>query len=216
MVYLLNLSKFLSAPPFRHFPIGVDRYLIVLMSVAYILILLISVTNHFWLYRLEVAVNPSIDPEGAGYTAIMTKEMLDKANWIGRVPDVDHYRSVFYTDLLLTSLIVRWGWISFAAIIGFLLIFVAKGFSLCLKQKSSLGMLVSLAVMLTFTMQVVYYVIYNFGFQFAPPLSLPLISNSGSGTMVNMWLLGVMLSVFRTGHITREEGSIPANKNIHT
>ena len=206
---------------------GIKRtygYLIVLMLIAFISIMFISFANHYWLDRLEVAINPYIDFNGVGYISAVTKGLLGGANWIGRAVSLAQYggastvftRSVFYTDLLLLALIVRWGWISFAVIIGFFLIFIVKGFSLCLKQKSSLGMLVSLAVMLTFTMQVVYYVIYNLGFQFAPPLSLPLISNSGTGTMVNMWLLGVMLSVFRTGHITREEESIPANKNIPT
>ena len=214
---------------------GIKRtygYLIVLMSIAFISIMLFSYANHYWPNRLEVAINPSIDPEGAGYTATMTKEFLRGANWIGRRTSQGLYinPSVFYTDLLLTALVVHWGWISFAAIIGFFLltalvvhwgwisfaaiigfflIFIAKGFSLCLKQKNSLGMLVSLSIMLTFTMQVVYYVIYNLGLQISAPLSLPLISNSGSGTMVNMWLLGVMLSVFRTGHITREEQPAP-------
>ena len=202
---------------------GIKRaygYLIVLMLIAFISIVLIFYVDHYWMDRLEVAINHYLDFNGTGYISSVTKELLYGANWIGPNALYKEYfyrhEVVFFTDLLLTALIVRWGWISFAAIIGFFLIFIVKGFSLCLKQKSSLGMLVSLAVMLTFTMQVVYYVIYNLGFQFAPPLSLPLISNSGTGTLVNMWLLGVMLSVFRTGHITREEESIPANKNIPT
>ena len=166
-------------------------------------ILLAGVPASGW-NRVVIALNPEIDPNAAGYTAIMTKTLLSGAKWIGQgaVPNeygfAYHQSSVFQTDLLLTHLIVSLGWLSFVILMAILLFFIIKGFALCLRQRSRLGLLVSLAVMSTFAAQVALYVVYNLGFQLFPPISLPLLSYGNTATIVNMGLIGVMLSVFRT------------------
>ncbi len=81
---------------------------------------------------------------------------------------------------------------------GVLLFFIIKGFMLCFKQKSSLGLFVSVSVMLTFTMQVIGYVVVNLGVQLTVPISLPLILYGNVATIINM------LSVFRTGDIVKD------------
>lgn len=50
-------------------------------------------------------------------------------------------------------------------------------------------------------MQVIFYVLSNLGFQLLSPLTLPLISYSGTATVINMILIGIMLSVFKSGHL---------------
>src|SRR5699024_6637076 len=72
------------------------------------------------------------------------------------------------------------------------------------KQKSVLGRLVSTAVLTTFSMEVVLYTISNLGFPLIGSITLPFISYSGMSTIVNMILIGVMLSVFRTGDVVRD------------
>jgi len=90
---------------------------------------------------------------------------------------------------------------------GVLLFFIIKGFILCFKQKSRLGLFVSISIMLTFTMQVIGYVIANLGFQFTAPISLPLISYGKIATIINLSLIGIMLSVFRTGDIVKDKNA---------
>ena len=166
-------------------------------------ILLAGVPASGW-NRVVIAFNPEIDPNAAGYTAVMTKTLLSGAKWIGQgaVPNeygfAYHQAGFFQTDLLLTHLIVSLGWVSFVILMAILLFFIIKGFALCLRQRSRLGLLVSLAVMSTFAAQVALYVVYNLGFQLFAPISLPLLSYGNTATIVNMGLIGVMLSVFRT------------------
>jgi len=109
--------------------------------------------------------------------------------------------SVIPTDSLLTALIALLGWVSFAVIMGVILFFIIKGFALCFKQKSGLGFWVSFSIMMTFTVQVVGYVAFNLGFQLVAPISLPLISFGNTATILNLVLIGIMLSVFRTGDV---------------
>lgn len=75
--------------------------------------------------------------------------------------------------------------------------FIIIGFVKCLKQKSLLGTLVSTSVMMTFTLQVIGYVICNLGFQLLSPISFPLISSGSTAMIINLMLIGIMLSVLK-------------------
>ena len=67
-----------------------------------------------------------------------------------------------------------------------------------------LGKLVSFAVMLILTLQTISYVATNLGFALIYSMSLPLVSYGNTATIVNMALIGVMLSTFRTGSLVKD------------
>lgn len=162
--------------------------------------------------RLKVAIDPSLDPRGMGYVATATRALLDGSRLFGHGEMPSGYEMSAFpvpkasvdTDLMLTYIVFNAGWIVFAVITSVLLFFIVKGFLLCLRQKSGLGMFVSTAVMMTFTMQVIGYVIVNLGFQLIAPISLPLISYGNTATVINLGLIGLMLSVFRTGDAVKD------------
>lgn len=179
---------------------------LILLTILFLAIM----TPHRW-NRLAVAFNPSIDPNGAGHMGVMARELLGGATFLGRGNIPNEYiagltepYTIFSTDLLLTALISLWGWIAFVVILGALFFFVVKGFIRCFRQKSSLGFFVSMAIMMTFCIQVISYIAFNLGFQFATPLSLPLISYGNTATIINLVLIGFMLSVFRTGDVVAD------------
>lgn len=58
-------------------------------------------------------------------------------------------------------------------------------------------------------MQVISYIAYNLGFLFAAPISFPLISYGNTAMIINLVLIGFMLSVFRTGDVV-VDGKNPA------
>ncbi len=109
-----------------------------------------------------------------------------------------------HTHHLLTYIIYNFGWIAFAGIILLLSTLIIRGIILSRKQKSVLGYLISISVITTFTMQCILYISVNLGFIFFSPLSLPLISFGGKYLVVNLFLLGLLLSVFRTGDYVRD------------
>jgi hypothetical protein len=116
----------------------------------------------------------------------------------------------------VTSLIFYTGWISVIPVLGLLLSFIVLGFRRCLRQKSVPGLLVSVSVMMTLTMQIVCYLLLDFGIYLFSNLSLPFIVQYSSWHyIVDMALAGLMLSVFRTGHIVRDT-AIPKRRSIGT
>ena len=110
----------------------------------------------------------------------------------------------YANNYFLSYLIYRLGWISFIVIMSLLVTFIVYAFKLCSKQKSVLGRLVSLSVLVTFTLQVALYVASNLGFQLFSTLGLPLLSYGNTSLVINMVLLGVMLSVFKSGDVCRD------------
>jgi len=159
-------------------------------------------------HRMMTFVSPYTDPYGRGFFPIQARRLLNNAVLLGEgTPDrygrfwpMRDMQQILYSDYLLTTVIFRFGWLVFAAIMCALIFFIAKAVMRCFKQKSSLGFFVSAAIIMTFAMQVLTYVIFNLGFGITF-ISLPLISSGNIAIVVNMGLIGFMLSVFRTGDV---------------
>ncbi len=146
---------------------------------------------------------------GNDYLVLIVKSLLSNAKLVGTgavpVQDAAHFPlPVIQTDFFLTYLIYRMGWLVFGVVMALFIAFILISVRQCLSQKSVLGQLVSVSVLLTFTFQTVHYIGYNLGFIFLNPMPLPFFSYGGAAMVVNMGLLGLMLSVFRNGSAARD------------
>jgi cell division protein FtsW (lipid II flippase) len=90
---------------------------------------------------------------------------------------------------------------------------IIRLFTLCFRQKSILGQLVAISAAITFSLEVMSYVIFNLGFTMFSPLSLPLISYGGTAAIINMSLIGVTLSVFKSDKLVRDGIGTAAHEN---
>ena len=141
--------------------------------------------------------------------ARIIKQLLSGARFIGQGTFNDIYPAgmmlpAIESDFLLTYAIHRFGWIIFLVAASLLVAFIAAAFSKCLRLKSVLAQLVSLSVVLNFTMQTILYILFNLGLASASPLPLPLISRGNGFILVNLCLIGVLLSTFRTGRFVSD------------
>lgn len=153
--------------------------------------------------RLAIALHPERDLMGSGYEAGMIRKALETAQWIGTgewstaisgrpyettVPGCDR-------SALLTTLIYKLGWLPFLAVVMVFGVLVVWLLSRCLWQKSQLGRMAALAVILTLFSQAACSVAWNLGFTLCSS-EFPLIIGNLS-SVVNMGLIGLALSVFR-------------------
>lgn len=165
--------------------------------------------NSFYFTQIKVLLRLN---SGDGYNGdlfLIVKSLLSNAKLVGTgaVPAqyADHLPlPVIQTDFFLTYLIYRMGWLVFGVVMALIIAFILISVKQCLSQKSVLGQLVSVSVLLTFTFQTVHYIGYNLGFIFLIPMPLPFFSYGGASMVVNMGLLGLMLSVFRNGSAARD------------
>ena len=134
------------------------------------------------------------------------REMLARAKFIGGVElpfQMIGSRPTVVVFWLLW-LILRFGWITLFPVLGAFVFLSYKGFRLCYKQKSGLGRFISLAAMMALVVQVAVYIAVNLGLTYISHISLPLLSYGNAALVTNLGLIGVLLSVFRTGHVVRE------------
>lgn len=186
-------------------------FMLVPIAVATLAFVLVINKHPHMRERFAVAFNPWLNPMGGGYYGITVRVHLENAKWfgMGSIPQISNSMPInvssdsFYADFLLTAITSHLGWAASVLITGVLLFFIVKGFLLCFKQ-TGLGLFVSAAIMTTFAMQVVGYVVYNLGILLLSPLSLPFISYGNTAMLINAGLVGFMLSVFRTGHLAKE------------
>jgi hypothetical protein len=146
----------------------------------------------------------ALGPSYGGDISADVRTLLSHSRLVGPgiIPDVslslepwDGY-NVFY---ILTYLIFDIGWLPVMLLLTLVLFFFVMGFVRCFQQKSILGLLVSLVVMMTLTLQTYNYVLANLGFRLYLSFSMPLILGFSFDNYTNMALIGLMLSVFRTG-----------------
>lgn len=159
--------------------------------------------------RLAVVLHPERDPMGSGYQAGMIRKALETAQWVGTgewstaISGRPYETTVPGCDgsALLTTLIYKMGWLPFLAVVLVFGVLVVWLLSRCLRQKSQLGRMVVLAVVLTLVGQAVCSVAWNLGFTLYSSEFPLMIGNLSS--VVNMGLIGLALSVFRGENIAQ-------------
>ncbi|WP_458407868.1 permease prefix domain 1-containing protein [Anaerotignum sp.] len=188
--------------------------LFLFILVAVIALVFIVVSDPYYHARfidLTAKIHPETEPNGTGYLSLFLRDMLEHSVFIGKDTSIDllsSYGDVFLTEFrsayLLTYLTYQYGWTVSIGLVLLLTVFLVFGFRKCLKQKSILGQMISLSILCTFTAEVLIYIITNLGYPILAPISLPFLSYGINGMLFNMFLAGILLSVFRTGEVYRD------------
>lgn len=198
-------------------------FLLVLVPTIVVLgILVLGCIAPYASNRLSIFLNPEQDARGAGYLYWIIRNILSGASFFGKGStqfDIEVTSSILpeiHTDHTLIYLINQFGFIVLFGITALMMIFSAVGITKALKQKSVLGSVVALSIVVTFILQALLYIIDNLGYSFIPSLSLPFISFGYSALLIDSALIGFMLSIFRTGNVFRDSHSKNGNKDKRT
>lgn len=164
--------------------------------------------SHTW-DRISIFLNPEQARSGAGYLYCVIRGFLSEAVFLGKggvpkiIGDITALPNV-NTDYSLVFLIHQFGFVVLLCIAFLVVIFSSIGIYKALREKSILGSLVALTIILTFILQSAFYIMDNLGYGLVSALSLPLISYGNTALFMNAGLIGFMLSIFRTGEIVRD------------
>lgn len=157
-------------------------------------------------------LNPQEYIQSSGYLYYFIREFRANAVFFGKggypailrdtpLPEITKYLPNISTDYSLIYLTHQFGFVVLFGIITLLLVFSIIGISKALKEKSMLGSLIALTIIITFIVQSVFFIMDNLGYGFVASISLPFVSYGTSSLFINSALVGLMLSVFRTGAI---------------
>ena len=136
------------------------------------------------------------------YRATQVNEMLAGAKMFGRGSYIEQ-KITSYTGVnnALTFLIYRLGWFSLAVICILLIAFFITGFIFAIKQKNLLGKMLSIGILSMMSLEAFAYIFVNLVLGTAISLPLPLISYGSIALIAYSFVIGLMLSVFRSEYL---------------
>ena len=127
---------------------------------------------------------------GAKWLGPVDPSLLVTEDGFPRVPNMD-------SDHLLTNLICSWGWLPFLAVVGaFAALFLWMLWK-TIRLRQTLGRAVCLGGLTALGVQAVFSLLLNLGVPLFAA-SFPLVVGN-TGTVLNMFFIGLMLSAFRDG-----------------
>lgn len=173
-------------------------------TVAYVIMIVGWSTSRF-----RAAFHPEADPLGSGYQALMIREALERSQWMGEGTwDTERFLAPYErivpgceSDAFLTTVIYKLGWMPFLLLVVVFAVLMLGLLIRCTKQKSQLGRLIVIAVVMSLSVQAMISVVWNMGFTLLSA-SFPLVIGN-LNTVLNMGLIGLALSVFRGDSIAR-------------
>ena len=162
------------------------------------------------IHRLDAAFHPEQNLSGSGYLSHTIQKVLQTSRWLGQgswntsdspflfeqtLPNYD-------SDTLLTTLICKLGWLPFLAIVLSFTLLIFCLLHRCFQQKSQLGKLVVLSIILPLCVRALCCIMFNLGFTLIN-LSFPVIFGNLS-MMLDMGLIGSALSMLREESILQD------------
>ena len=156
-------------------------------------ILLLPNIKQYQITRLLAFLNPK---KYENHTIIQLKNMFENAGWFGRSSDTAFLQGAF-TDFAFVSLTYYYGWLFASAIVIILFLFVVRIVLLITKIKDSYSKLLLIGVVAIYLVQLVTNIGMTFGWIPLMSMSLPFISYGLMPTLLNAFLIGVALSVYR-------------------
>lgn len=154
--------------------------------------------------RLLSRVSALSDPNGAGYAFVQIRTAVANALPFGPSPQMEAASLFLVSDYSLTYILYRFGYVPAVAITALFAALVGRMLIAIRKIKNNQAFLVALSVCLALAVQIVFYVLSNFGVIAPVSATLPFLSFGASGFVTNMALLGLLLCVYRRKDLLSE------------
>lgn len=156
------------------------------------------ISEPYRLARFFYFINPPIDPKGEGWLHIQIENLLSSAGLMGNgftfpnrtVPEVQG-------DFVLTYIIYTFGWIAGIILFIFILAFIMRIFNASKVVKDVYGSSIIQGFVLIFAMKFLWNILMIMGFAPIISVSLPFISYGGSGLLIQMAAIGLIMSIYR-------------------
>jgi len=163
------------------------------------------------------------DPGGSGWQQVMVDKWLFSSKLFGRTSEIAEGSLEFTlpgltSDYVLVNIIASFGWIVGIALVLIISIFIIRLFVTTKKVKSGFGYYLSLSACTLISAQFIISILLNFNLFRFIGVDMPFVSYGGSGYIVCMALVGIILSVWRRNNLisykTEENAAITSSKNI--
>ncbi|WP_342505068.1 FtsW/RodA/SpoVE family cell cycle protein [Sporosarcina sp. FSL K6-2383] len=158
--------------------------------------------------RLLAFVNPEQYAEGEGYMMLLLQEHISKAGWFGNVlnsgviPDV-------HADFVFAGFTYYFGWLAAFALFTILALFIVRIILIARNVHDPFGKLLLVGAVALYTVQLVSNIAMTLGLIPITSISLPFISYGLMPILLNAFIIGVVLSVYRRKDLTSMRSAQP-------
>lgn len=174
--------------------IGVCAGLVVIL-----ILLFLFTTQAYQRVRLLAFLHPEDYAESAGYMYLKVKELITGGGWFGNPTHPKHVVEM-QTDLAFANITYYYGWIIAGFLVIVLTLLLVRMVITSLQIQDRFGKQLIVGVCALFSTQFIYNIGMVLGFLPIISISLPFISYGMTPTVLNSFLIGTALSVYRRKH----------------
>lgn len=145
--------------------------------------------------RIAAFLQPELHMDSSGFFILRLKSALANAGWFGSQTPI--YFPEAYTDYALVQLIQTYGYVAGILVIGVILAIALRILWMIRTMPQSFGKLLVLAAVTLYSCQSVYSILMIVGLLPLAGIPLPFISYGFIPLVLNAFLIGLVLSVYR-------------------
>jgi rod shape determining protein RodA len=150
--------------------------------------------------RIYTFLDPSLDPQGAGYQKIQSQIAVGSGGLLGRgLLDGSQgqlgYLPARHTDFIFSVLAEELGFVGVVGVLGLYLLLLWRMLETARLARDRLGAFLAIGITASLAFQVVYNVAMVAGLVPVKGLPLPLLSYGGSSVLATLMGVGLILSV---------------------
>ncbi len=149
--------------------------------------------------RLLVWLDPTKDPQNAGYNIIQSLIAFSGGSFFGLGYGNSKQKLSWlpegHTDFIFSVIAEEFGFIGCLFVIGFFFVFIRRGLIIASRCPDNFGRLLALGVTISIGMQAFINMGVASGFLPASGVPLPFISYGGSSLFISLSMLGILLNI---------------------
>lgn len=145
--------------------------------------------------RIAAFLHPELYADSAGYMMLHLKTVLAAASWFGT--ETNYYVPEAHTDFVLVQLIQAYGYVAGISVIIVIFAIALRILWMVGTMPQSFGKLLVIAAVTLYCCQSIYSIFMVFGFLPLTGVPLPFISYGITPLLLNAFLIGLVLSVYR-------------------
>ncbi len=169
-------------------------------GVASIGLLYRVIANPYLLARLNLFAE-----ESQGYQQNIASNWLALSNWFGKMSDsaesVNMVMPNISGEYVLINVIATFGWAVGISLVALIAAFIIRSFLTVSKIKNTYGFYLSLSACMILSAQFLLSILMNFNLFPFTAINMPFVSYAGTGYVVNMAFVGILLSAWRRNNL---------------
>lgn len=194
---------FIVATIFIFFVSGINKKYIIFSLIA--IAVLVPVLYMYVLpahakTRIDVFLNPNLDPRGSGYNIIQSKLAIGSGQLFGMGIKQGNQTQLGYlypktTDFIFSVIGEEMGFIIAALIIILYVILITKSINIAKTAKDDKGSYIAIGIAGIFTFHMIENIGMTMGLLPITGVPLPFVSYGGSSLLTNLILIGLLLNI---------------------